>query len=93
MYKKRLFNNGNAIATTTLYDNMGYLIQNLRLYILGTTPVYSTLTRDQLHRIIQIQDTAGFITTRSYAGMQVTETDPRGIVTATTLNTWEKIVT
>ena len=92
VYKKLLYNNGKAIVATTLYDTMGYPIEMSRPYIEGTKPVYTTLTRDFLHRITQIQDPVGNITVRSYAGTQVTEIDPRGLTTVTTLNPWEKVI-
>jgi RHS repeat-associated protein len=92
VYKKLLYNNGKAIVATTLYDTMGYPIQMSRPYIQGTTPAYTTLTRDFLHRVTQIQDAAGNTTLRRYAGTQVTEYDPRGLTTVTTLNPWEKVI-
>ena len=91
VYKKILYNNAKPIVSTTQYDNMGFPITLSRPHFENAAAVYTTLTRDSLHRIIQIQDPAGQITTRSYAGMQVTETDPRGLTTVTTMNPWQKV--
>ena len=91
IYENILYNNGKAIRSTTQSDIMGFPISISRPYFNSATPVYTTLTRDSLHRIIQIQDPTGQITTRSYAGLQVTETDPRGLTTVTTLNPFQKV--
>jgi len=91
IYENILYNNGKAIRSTTQSDVMGFPMTISRPYFENAAATYTTLTRDSLHRIIQIQDPAGQITTRSYAGLQVTETDPLGLTTVTTLNPFQKV--
>jgi RHS repeat-associated protein len=57
----------------------------------GNSPVYTTITRDSLHRITQIQDPDGGITTRNYAGLMVAETDRRGQITVTQFNPSQQV--
>ncbi|MGC2404456.1 MAG: FG-GAP-like repeat-containing protein [Acidobacteriaceae bacterium] len=74
------------IVTTTDRDDMSLPVRFSRPYYSGAAANYTTLTRDPMHRIITIVDADGQTTTRSYAALQVTETDPRGLKTVTVMN-------
>jgi len=91
VYENILYNNGKAIRSATQCDIAGFPMTISRPHYDNTPATYTTLTRDPLHRITQIQDSDGQITTRSYAGLQVTETDPRGLTTVTTMNPFQMV--
>ncbi len=82
---------GKTIGTTTDYDDMSLPVRFSLPYFTGTNPNYTTLTRDPMHRIITILDADGLSTTRSYAALQVTETDRRGLKTVTVMNPEQQI--
>ena len=82
---------GKTIVTTTDYDDMSLPIRLSRPYFSGGTVYYTTLTRDPMHRITKILDADGLSTTRTYAALQVTETDRRGLTTVTVMNPAQQI--
>jgi len=86
VYETIRTNNGQRVVTTASYDNMGFPYKFSKPYLDGQTPLYSTLTFDPMHRIVEIVDADGGTTTRSYQLLQTTETDRRGLVTTTTFN-------
>lgn len=79
------------IVTTTDRDDMSLPVRLSRPYYTGATAYYTTLTRDPMHRIITIVDADGQTTTRSYAALQVAETDPRGLKTVTVMNPQQQV--
>src|ERR1700722_5801774 len=83
---------GTTINTTTTYDDMSLPMRISRPYFSGNTPVYTSLTRDQMHRITVILDSDGHYTARSYAALQVTETDRRGLTSVTLMNPQQQVV-
>ena len=82
---------GKSIVTTTDYDDMSLPVRFSLPYFTGATPSYTTLTRDPMHRIIKILDADGLSTTRTYAALQVTEVDRRGLTTTTVMNPQQEI--
>jgi len=86
VYETIRTNNGQRIVTTASYDNMGFPYKFSKPFLDGQTPLYSTLTFDPMHRIVEIEDADGGTTTRSYSLLQTTETDRRGLVTTSTFN-------
>jgi RHS repeat-associated protein len=78
--------NGKTVVVTTQYDDAGQPVVISRPYFSGSTPEYMTLTRDILHRVVKMTDPDGLSSTRSYLGLQATETDRRGIKTVVTKN-------
>ena len=92
VYETIRTNNAQRIVATTAYDNMGFPYRVSKPYLENAAPVYSALTYDAWHRVTQIVDPASNITTLSYAGLQVTQTDPLGNVTVTTTDPSRRIV-
>jgi RHS repeat-associated protein len=82
---------GKTIVMTTDYDDMSLPIRLSRPYFSGDTAYYTTLTRDPMHRITNILDADGLSTARSYAALQVTETDRRGLTTVTVMNPAQQV--
>lgn len=86
----RYADNAAPVWVTTDYDDMSMPIRVSRPFT-GSSSVYTTLTRDSLHRITQIQDPDGGITTRTYAGLIAAETDRRGLITVTQFNPSQQV--
>lgn len=84
--------NAGPVIVNTTYDSQEMPVSVSRPYYQGSTPVYTTITRDALHRITRIQDPNGAVTTRSYAGTQVAETDPRGQTTVTLYDPSQRVL-
>ena len=86
----RYASNAAPVWVTTDYDDLSMPIRVSHPFT-GKSPVYTTITRDSLHRITQIQDPDGGITTRTYAGLMVAETDRRGKITVTQFNPSQQV--
>ena len=83
--------NGKTIVVTTDYDDTSQPIRVSRPHFLGDPVNSTTIARDDLHRVVQITDADGLFSTRSYAGLQITETDRRGVKTLTTMNPGQQV--
>ena len=92
VYESLRTNGAEHIVGTTIYDNMGFPIKISKPHFSNQAAIYTALSYDPMHRVAQIQDADGGVTRRSYTGLQMTQTDRRGLVTTTVFNPQRQVV-
>jgi RHS repeat-associated protein len=69
---------GRMVVTLTEFDDAGNTVLTSRPFFEGSTPVFSAIERDQMHRPTRVVEPDGIELTMSYAGYKVDVVDRRG---------------